>query len=119
MRRLIHAMFAMVVMAGVGTSFLALSSPWAFADTGGYPWASAPCQFGSAGGASCINPNNSGDRYDWWWDENGNGVLNSPGELYDQWGYEYRNCTSYVAWKLSVNGYSPPFDIGNANAWDN
>jgi surface antigen len=92
----------------------------------GYPWVGAPCAFGSAGGASCANPSNIQDRYDWYWDENQNGHLdgncsNTPysGECFDQWGYEYRNCTSYVAWKLSQRGYNMPFGIGNANNWDN
>ena len=37
----------------------------------------------------------------------------------DPWGYEYRNCTSYVAWRLSrarvrVALFS---DLGNASQW--
>jgi surface antigen len=37
----------------------------------------------------------------------------------DPWGYEYRNCTSYVAWRLSRAGV--PADLftglGNASQW--
>jgi surface antigen/peptidoglycan hydrolase CwlO-like protein len=72
--------------------------------TGGYPWWNASCPF-SGGGASCGN-------YDWAYD----------GNSYDQWGYEYRNCTSYVAWKI-VNTSSSPIitqlisQLGNASSW--
>ncbi|MEX2646807.1 MAG: CHAP domain-containing protein [Gaiellaceae bacterium] len=37
--------------------------------------------------------------------------------LYDPWGYYFKNCTSWVAWKLSQNGYSMPA-AGNAKQWD-
>src|SRR4051812_7571874 len=83
-----------------------------------YPWASAPCEFPN-GGVSCTNPKNSIDKYDWFWDENndgkfGAGKTNSGDcggsrpstECFDKWGYEYRNCTSYVAWRLSLLGIS-------------
>jgi surface antigen len=100
----------------VGTQFTAPIA--ATADTGGYPWASAPCEWGSAGGATCTNPGHSTDAYDWYWDENGSGGYSGAGELYDQWGYGYRNCTSYLAWKVSQNAYGMPHGIGNANNWD-
>lgn len=88
------------------------------AATGGYPWPNAPCQWGGTGACT---------RYDWYVDKNGNGHLDgtcdeldtrldSP-ECFDQWGYEYRNCTSWVAYRLSLFGYSMPA-AGNANQWD-
>jgi surface antigen len=81
--------------------------------TGGYPYANAVCEFGSAGGQSCVNPSNRNDLYDWGYWSGG------TFEPYDQWGYEYRNCTSYVAWKLSTDGVSSSLfkDLGNADQW--
>jgi surface antigen len=86
----------------------------AHAETLDYPWASAPCQFEPDGGASCQNPapGKSWDKYDWYVDKNGDGHLTGNGcgeagassECFDSWGYEYRNCTSFVAWKLSTLG---------------
>jgi surface antigen len=112
-----------VLVAALGIGMGAM--PQSRGDTLNYPWPTAPCAFGGAGGAHCTNPADSGDSYDWYWDENGNGRLDGScstrpysGECFDQWGYEYRNCTSYVAWRLSRNGYTMPFGIGNANAWD-
>ena len=76
----------------------------AAADTGGYPWASATCQ------DSPLTYN--GVQYC----PNDNWVYN--GVLYDSWRYSYRNCTSWVAWRLSTNnGYTMPHAIGDASAW--
>jgi surface antigen len=89
--------------AGSGTS----------SGTGGYPYANAVCEFGSAGGAHCTNPNDDQDMYDWgYW----SGSTFRP---FDQWGYEYRNCTSYVAWRLSTAGVNTSLfkDLGNADTW--
>jgi surface antigen len=76
----------------------------ALADDGGYPWSGAICQAtGTVGGDAegfCANDN---------WTVNG--------ALFDMWGYNYRNCTSYVAWRLSQNGYTMPYAIGDARAW--
>ena len=84
------------------------------ADVGsGYPYANAVCEFGNAGGPSCVNPNNSQDLYDW-------GYFNgSTFQPYDGWGYEYRNCTSYVAWRLANAGVSASLfsQLGNADTW--
>jgi surface antigen len=79
----------------------------------GYPYAAAPCEFGVAGGPDCANPRDHGDLYDWGYP--GSGGFR-PG---DPWGYEYRNCTSYVAWQLSRSGVRPVLfsDLGNATAW--
>lgn len=81
--------------------------------SGGYPYANAVCEFGAAGGAHCANPSNSNDLYDWgYW----SGSTFRP---YDQWGYEYRNCTSYVAWRLSSAGVNVSLfkDLGSADQW--
>ena len=81
--------------------------------TGGYPYANAVCEFGAAGGAHCTNPKNAKDLYDWgYWS-------GSTFRFYDQWGYEYRNCTSYVAWRLSSAGVKASLfsHLGNADTW--
>lgn len=77
--------------------------------TGGYPWWNATCEFGVRGGPSCVNPKNPRDAYDWEW----------RGHGFDPRGYRYRNCTSFVAWKLARNGYRGPWPYpGNADQWD-
>jgi len=76
------------------------------ANTGRYPWASATCQTTPLtynGVQYCRND-------DWLY----------KGGLYDTWGYSYRNCTSWVAWRLSINNkYTMPHAIGDASAWGN
>ncbi len=84
--------------------------------TGGYPYANAVCYYGSAGGSHCEDPSDPGDEADWYdwgyWD-------GSTFDFYDSWGYEYRNCTSYVAWRLSTAGVNAALfrDLGNADQW--
>ncbi len=86
-----------------------------FADTLNYPWPTdtqAPCEFAPNGGASCVNPNNSNDEYDW--------GVNSGGTFHPyRNGYEYRNCTDYVQWKESTEGVSVPTNWGNGGQWYN
>jgi surface antigen len=86
-----------------------------------YPNPDAQCEFGAGIGASCTNPNDSNDKYDWYIDEDGNGVYTSSDELWSSRGYGYRNCTDGVAWWVSHNlpGYSVPSYWNNANSWDN
>ncbi len=66
---------------------------------GSYPWSNAIC--GATGSATgpCWN-------YEW----------HIGGNYRDPWGYFYRNCTSYVAWRVNKNGYSVP-GLGNGGAW--
>ena len=68
----------------------------ALADTGGYPYANATnCSSKYGSGSWCINGNDM-----------------SP------YGYDYRNCTDYVAWKIKqVLGVSLPRTLGNADTW--
>ncbi|MCL2585889.1 MAG: CHAP domain-containing protein [Streptosporangiales bacterium] len=78
-----------------------------------YPYAKAVCEFGRRGGSECVNPRNSGDAYDWgYW----KGRRFQAG---DPWGYEYRNCTSYVAWRLARAGVPASLfgGLGNASDW--
>lgn len=67
---------------------------------GGYPWGNAYCvHTGSVEGA-CYN-------YDWYFN----------GSPWDVWGYGYRNCTSWVAYKLAADGKSGFTYLGNAADW--
>lgn len=78
-----------------------------------YPWAGAACEYGAAGGPACARPGSPGDLYNWGYA--GPGSFR-PG---DPWGYEYRNCTSYVAWRLSRAGVAAALftGLGDAGQW--
>ena len=99
---------------GIGTYAHPASS------TGSYPWAAAKCEYALDSTGRCPNS-------DWYWDENQDGRFSGgtscdvPGrgstECYDQWGYQYRNCTSYVAWRLAKAGRSGFSRLGNAVNW--
>lgn len=57
--------------------------------SGGYPWSNVPCPYAGAG-PSCYS-------YNWGY---------SPSQQLDTRGWGYRNCTSYVFWRLSTLGYN-------------
>ena len=102
-------------VAVLGVAAIALSSAAAAGAPkppgASYPWAAAQCKFGRAGGADCVNPSDRTDRYDW-------GLVGRTGfRPYDAWGYEYRNCTSYAAWRLSRDGKSHFSLLGDASDW--
>jgi len=85
-----------------------------YGGTGSYPWYNAPCPYGAAGGSTCYN-------YDWAY-STGPVPLGAPTGPFDPWGYEYRNCTSYVAWKIDSLSSSPAIgslisQLGNAADW--
>ena len=89
--RLRHGWVAFVVVATLATA-----AP-AGAATGGYPY------------WSYAGPGTNPATYTWT-DARGNGF--SP------YGYAYRNCTDYVAWKLSTaNGFGDYRGLGNAVSW--
>lgn len=92
-------------LVAAGTTKLAdgaqLSSPRAVtpapgSDTGGYPYSTAPdCSAEYGTYAWCVN------GYD-----------------ISSYGYAYRNCTDYVAWKVrTVFGIVLPRTLGNASTW--
>lgn len=68
--------------------------------SGGYPWSGATC---------AVTGSASGDCWDYEWIYNG-------GRL-DPWGYYYRNCTSYVAWRVASTGRDMYRQLGNGGAW--
>ncbi len=67
---------------------------------GGYPWGNAYCVHTGQVGGDCWN-------YDWYFN----------GSPWDSWGYGFRNCTSWVAYKLALDGKSGFTYLGNAADW--
>ena len=67
---------------------------------GSYPWGNAYCVHTGQVGGSCYN-------YDWYFN----------GSAWDPWGYGFRNCTSWVAYKLAADGKSGFTYLGNAAQW--
>lgn len=67
---------------------------------GGYPWGNAYCVHTGQVGGACYN-------YDWYFN----------GRAWDPWGYGWRNCTSWVAYKLAADGKSGFTYLGNAAEW--
>ncbi len=67
---------------------------------GGYPWGNSYCYWTNNVGGACPD-------YDWWFN----------GRQWDSWGYAFRNCTSWVAYKLAADGKSGFSYLGNAAQW--
>lgn len=67
---------------------------------GGYPWGNAYCVHTGQVGGPCYN-------YDWYFN----------GRAWDPWGMGYRNCTSWVAYKLAADNKTGFTYLGNANEW--
>jgi surface antigen len=86
----------------------------AAADTGNYPWWNAPCAWTGSTTGSCSG-------YDWGESTcpSGDGYCTSGNEIngyyqLDNWGYGFRNCTSYAAWKINN-----VFNVSNITGWGN
>ncbi|HWB38941.1 MAG TPA: FG-GAP-like repeat-containing protein [Candidatus Saccharimonadales bacterium] len=80
----------------------------------GYPWKDAPCEFGSAGGATCTNPKDPSDKYDW------GEYINGAFQQYRNGAFEYRNCTDWTAYRINqVSGgkVTVPGSFGNGGQW--
>jgi len=71
-----------------------------------YPWSSAVCVATGKRNGKCPN-------YEWSY----KGKVKNP----NTGNYYYRNCTDYVAWKLTTHGVSVSkvAGLGNAGMWDN
>ncbi len=67
---------------------------------GGYPWGNAYCKWTGSVSGDCYN-------YDWYFN----------GGAWDPWGYGFRNCTSWVAYKLASDGKTGFSSMGNAANW--
>ena len=106
------ALLITVPLAAAGVVVVSGASP-AAADTGNYPYWNMPCEhspYASSGPANyCAN-------YDW--GPKHTQKYNDPSEI-SPYGYAYRNCTDYVAWKLASLGV--PASIykghGNGSGW--
>lgn len=79
--------------------------------SGSYPWSNAICVGTGSSSGSCRWP-----IYEWY--------VGNTYNVLDPWGYYYRNCTSYVAWKsaqmgLELSGNGSMGDGGRwaQNAW--
>ena len=83
---------------------------------GGYPWSNARCAYTDERSGLCLHPSDSLLHYEWYVGDNENNRR-------DDWGYFYRNCTSYVAWRSAQFGYALDLDgpdrrsLGHGGAW--
>jgi surface antigen len=141
------SMISSILMSVSGATIFQLflpAAPALAADTDSYTWPTAPCEFGSSGGISCTNPtacaphtppncytypNSTSDMYDWY-ENGGNGFptgtnsdcwYNTDSVCFDpNWHFQYRNCTDYVAEKISqIFNVNLTAAWGNANNWLN
>ena len=105
--------FAMMAVAAAGLTLACMVMPSqpALADTGGYPDAGMPCElapYNTVGYCDTVS-----GPYDWGPVKNG-----SAASQLSPYGYGYRNCTDYVAWKIhQVFGIALPKTLGNAATW--
>lgn len=102
---------ALSITTGVTADIIKADESSASADVTTYPWANAADYDVST--------------YEWWVDENDNrrsDVTDSDSDLdesTDPNGYFYRNCTSYVAWRIGELTGTVPMGMGNGGSWDN
>jgi len=111
-RRITPLLMALVLLIAQVAAAMLTPSP-AYADTGGYPNDSMPCEhypYATSGtGYWCAN-------YDW--GPKQTTVYNDPSEI-SGYGYAYRNCTDFVAWRLASLGVSSAQykGLGDAKSW--
>ncbi len=82
--------------------------PAGIAGGGGYKYGDATCLWPGSADPPCR-------QYDW-----GYPGASSPRNLFDEWGYGYRNCTSWAAFRVAqVKGYTPAglSLLGHAKDW--
>ena len=104
--------FLAVLTAIIGGSIWAAPEALA-AEAGGYPYAGKPCvhaPYQASGSAPQWCPG-----YDWGDRPNDTSSAN----VISPYGYYYRNCTDYVAWRLAGLGIAPAQykGLGNAKEW--
>src|SRR5260370_4294924 len=110
--RLVPAAAVLALFAGSTIAVGIATAAPAMASTGGYPYYNMQCvwsPYATTGtGYWCSD-------YDWGTvrNDSGNDSVLSP------YGYDYRNCTDYVAWKVASLGVMPAQykGLGNANTW--
>ena len=98
-------------LVGVPTVVLVPSARAATA-TGGYPYWDMPCELAPYNTVGYCNTKYG--PYDWGPVENGSSASQNSA-----YGYGYRNCTDYVAWKLASLGVNPAQykGLGEAKSW--
>jgi len=89
------ALFLVAILSSV--ALVIMPATLAFAEDGGYPY------------ATYNGPGTDVSKY-WWTDSAGNG--------WSPYGYAYRNCTDYVAWKLQSLGVDDSWTRGLGNGGD-
>lgn len=114
---------ATVLMLGSSTvaltTYEASTQEPAVAATGGYPWADS----------EHVPQPPASDSYTWGYeskekcdgestDYNCGSYKEGPYYVYDHWNYYLRNCTSYVAWRLSEEFDVHPSGMGHGADWD-
>ena len=123
-RRLASGLLAFSLATGTIVATEIADAPIANADTLNYPYVNIPCVWspyavsGPANTNWCKKVDANGkivSDYDWGTirDDNGNDSELSP------YGYDYRNCTDFVAWKVASLGVQAAQykGLGNANQW--
>lgn len=123
-RRLASATLALSLISGGIVAVESIVTPTqASADDGGYPYPNVPCVWspysatGTGNYCKKVDPVTGKviSDYDWGTvkDDNGNDSEISP------YGYAYRNCTDFVAWKLSTLGVKAAQykGLGDAKKW--
>ncbi len=103
------------LQAELAAQLASLGGTTRYGGTGGYPWSNAPCLDGPGSGPDCGN-------YDWGYPSGSSVPYGAPTGPWDPWAYEYRNCTSYVAWKINSISSAPNissdlYGLGNAADW--
>lgn len=98
--KIVPFLVILVILFGAAVT-LATRVPAMAAEVNTYSWQSAPCAWNGNITGKC-------SRYDWGEKTcpSGDSYCNSKNQingyyLYDNWGYGFRNCTSYVAEKIS------------------
>ena len=111
-RRIALAVLAGALALGIPALALATAAPASASVTTAddYPWRSMPCArspFTVSGPARYCN------NYDWGPIRGG-----SEASTYSPYGYGYRNCTDFVAWRLDkVNGFKVARTYGDGRSW--
>jgi surface antigen len=103
---------ASLAVAGASYAVVAATTSDA-SSTGGYRWASTPCQSQTWTGVLTNGQTGTVCPDDNWGPPGG--TATNP-----QTGYDYRNCTDYVAWKVQqVDHVTIPRFMGDASNWGN
>lgn len=122
--RLLPILMALAIIFGTATVATLTSATPAHADDGGYPYSGMACvwsPYATTGPANtnwCDKVDANGNiisDYDWGTIHNDN---SNASEL-SAYGYDYRNCVDYVAWKVASLGVQAAQykGLGNANQW--